>query len=122
MNRSILKTLVEMRGHFVTAVSNGDEVLREVERNEHDVVLMDVHMPVLDGLEATPAVRRQETGGRHLPIVALTAESAPGLLDRYLAAGITEYLAKPVKVEALFAVIDDLGRHKDSERDRRLEQ
>jgi signal transduction histidine kinase/CheY-like chemotaxis protein len=109
ISRRLLKTIVEMRGHSATAVSNGNEVLREIEQHQFDVVLMDIHMPEMDGLEATAAIRRNESIS-HVPIIALTAESAPGLRERYLAAGITEYLAKPVKPELLFALIEGMGR------------
>jgi CheY-like chemotaxis protein/anti-sigma regulatory factor (Ser/Thr protein kinase) len=109
LSRRLLKTLVEIRGHSATAVSNGNEVLHEMERHEFDVVLMDIHMPELDGLETTAAIRRRETGAR-VPIIALTAESSPGLREHYLAAGITEYLAKPVKPEVLFALIEGMCR------------
>jgi CheY-like chemotaxis protein len=108
VSRRLLKTLVEMRGHSVTAVSNGIEVLRAMEQYEFDVVLMDIHMPELDGLETTAVIRRRGPGG-DVPIIALTAESAPGLRERYQAAGITEYLAKPVKPEVLFALIEGMG-------------
>jgi CheY-like chemotaxis protein len=73
---------------------------------------MDIHMPGLDGLETTAAIRRRETGTR-VPIVALTAESAPGLREHYLAAGVTEYLAKPVKPEVLFALVEGMCRPPD---------
>jgi two-component system CheB/CheR fusion protein len=109
LSRRLLKTLVEMRGHNATAVSNGNEVLQEMERHAFDIVLMDIHMPGLDGLETTAAIRRRETGTR-VPIIALTAESAPGLREHYVAAGITEYLAKPVKPEVLFALIEGIYR------------
>jgi signal transduction histidine kinase/CheY-like chemotaxis protein len=108
VSRRLLKTLVEMRGHSVTAVSNGIEVLRAMEQHEFDVVLMDIHMPELDGLKTTAVIRRRGPGG-DIPIIALTAESAPGLRERYQAAGITEYLAKPVKPEVLFALIEGMG-------------
>jgi signal transduction histidine kinase/CheY-like chemotaxis protein len=113
ISRRLLKTLVEIRGHIATAVSNGNEALREIKQHEFDVVLMDIHMPEMDGLEATAAIRRNETGGR-VPIIALTAESASGLREHYLAAGITEYLPKPVKPEALFALIESIGRRPGS--------
>jgi CheY-like chemotaxis protein len=69
---------------------------------------MDIHMPELDGLEATVEIRCKEGAGPHIPIVALTAESAPGLRERYLAAGLTEYLAKPIKPEKLFELIENI--------------
>jgi signal transduction histidine kinase/ActR/RegA family two-component response regulator len=108
LSRSLLKKLLEMRDHHVTAVSNGREVLEEIKRQTFDIVLMDVHMPELDGVEATAEIRRQKQAGPQIPIVAVTADSAVGLREYYLAKGFTEYLSKPIKPEALFALIDDL--------------
>jgi signal transduction histidine kinase/CheY-like chemotaxis protein len=114
ISRQLLRTLLEMRGHSVTDVSNGTEVLREMERHTFDIVLMDIHMPELNGLEVTAAIRSKEQEGPHIPIVALTAEAASGLRERYLAAGITEYLAKPVKPETLFSLIENMGQRSRS--------
>jgi len=105
-----LKKLLEMRGHHVTAVSSGREVLEEMARQTFDLVLMDIHMPELDGFEATAEIRRREQAGYHIPIVSVTADAAPSLREHYLAAGFTEYLAKPIKPEALYGLIERLVR------------
>jgi signal transduction histidine kinase/ActR/RegA family two-component response regulator len=108
VSRQLLQKLLETRGHHVTAVSNGNQVLAALEKATFDLILMDIHMPELDGLEATSAIRRSEQKGRHIPIVAITAEAAPGVRNRYLAAGMTDYLAKPVKPERLFELIENI--------------
>jgi signal transduction histidine kinase/CheY-like chemotaxis protein len=108
LSRSLLKKLLEMQNHTVTAVSNGKEVLDEIKRQTFDIVLMDVHMPEMDGVEATAEIRRQEQAGAHLPIVAVTADAFWGLREHFLAKGFTEYLSKPINPEALFALIDSL--------------
>jgi CheY-like chemotaxis protein len=109
-SRQLLQKLLEIRGYWVTAVSNGNEVLRELDQYSFDLVLMDIHMPELDGLAATAEIRRREKEGKHIPIVALTAEAASGLRERYLAAGLTEYLAKPIKPQKLFELIENILR------------
>ena len=108
VSRVLLKRLLEMRDYQVTTVSNGREVLEEIARQTFDLVLMDIHMPGLDGLEATAEIRRQEQAGPHIPIVAVTAEAAPRLREHYLAAGFSEYLSKPIKPEELYALIESL--------------
>jgi CheY-like chemotaxis protein len=110
VSRKLMKKLLEMRGHQVTAVCNGRQALEEKDRHVFDVVLMDVHMSELDGLSATAAIRRKEQGAPPVPIVALTADAGDGLRERYLALGFTDYIAKPVKPEALYALIEGLGK------------
>src|SRR6266446_5981520 len=97
-----------MRDYHVTAVSNGSEVLEEIGRQTIDLVLMDIHMPGMDGVEATAEIRRREQAGPHIPIVAVTADAAAGLREHYLAAGFTEYLSKPIKPDALYALIESV--------------
>jgi signal transduction histidine kinase/CheY-like chemotaxis protein len=108
LSRSLLKKLLEMRGYRVTAVSNGREALDEIKRQTFDIVLMDFHMPEMDGVEATSEIRRQEHSGPPIPIVAVTADAFFGLREHYLAKGFTEYLSKPIQAEALFTLIDTL--------------
>jgi CheY-like chemotaxis protein len=106
MSRQLLQKLLDMRGYAVVTAANGKDALREMEEQAFDVVLMDMHMPELDGLDTTAEIRRREKGGRPTPVIALTAEASEGLRDRYLEAGITDYLAKPIKPEKLFDLID----------------
>jgi two-component system sensor histidine kinase/response regulator len=108
VNQKVAIGLLAKRGHEVTAVVNGEEVLAAIERERFDVVLMDIQMPVMGGVEATAAIREREkrTGGR-LRIVALTAHVMSGDRERYLAAGMDNYLAKPIDRLALLAAVEE---------------
>ena len=91
-------------------VGNGLEVLQAVACEQFDLVLMDVQMPEMDGLEATVAIRQQErTSGRHMPIIAMTAHAMKGDRERCLEAGMDDYLAKPVDPVALHAMLYRFG-------------
>jgi two-component system, sensor histidine kinase and response regulator len=99
--------MLERAGHQATVAANGREVLALLERGAFDVVLMDVQMPEMDGLEATAAIRdRERATGGHLPIVALTAHAMKGDAERCLEAGMDAYLAKPLQPRELLAAID----------------
>jgi CheY-like chemotaxis protein len=112
VNQQVALGMLERAGHLATVAENGREVLALLERGAFDVVLMDVQMPEMDGLEATAAIREREraTGG-HLPIVALTAHAMKGDAERCLEAGMDAYLAKPLQPRELAAAIEGvLGR------------
>jgi PAS domain S-box-containing protein len=107
VNRLVARRLIEKQNHSVSTAANGREALEMLERETFDCVLMDVQMPVLDGFEATAAIRsRERHSGRHVPIVAMTAHAMAGDLERCLAAGMDGYLAKPVHAETLFATVE----------------
>jgi two-component system sensor histidine kinase/response regulator len=90
-------------------VENGLAALAALAQQPFDLVLMDVQMPEMDGLETTAAIRAQEQGtGRHLPIVALTSHAMQGDQERCFAAGVDAYVSKPIKVDELYAAIDRL--------------
>ncbi|HSD66994.1 MAG TPA: response regulator, partial [Vicinamibacteria bacterium] len=102
VNQEVAVGMLERAGHEATVAGNGREVLALLEREAFDVVLMDVQMPELDGLETTAAIReRERAAGGHLPIVALTAHAMKGDAERCLAAGMDAYLAKPLHPRAL---------------------
>jgi CheY-like chemotaxis protein len=106
VNQRIAQKLLETRGHEVTVVAHGGEALDAHARGSFDVVLMDVQMPEVDGLTATRLLREREAQtGRYTPIVAMTAHAMPGDRERFLAAGIDGYVAKPVRVEQLMEEI-----------------
>jgi signal transduction histidine kinase/CheY-like chemotaxis protein len=113
VNRTVLIHLLEKRGHSVLAVENGRQAVAAAERERFDVILMDVQMPEMDGLEATAAIRVKERGtALHCPIVALTAHALKGDRERFLAAGMDAYVAKPVQAAQLFGTIEKLlGNH-----------
>jgi len=106
-NRMLLQAYLRSPQYLVEIVENGAEALEKVQVRHYDVVLMDMQMPVMDGYTATRAIRQweQSENRRPLPIIALTAYALSGDRNKCLEAGCTDYLAKPIKKEALFAVI-----------------
>jgi len=109
VNRLLVTALLEKHGHALTTVTNGREAVDAVARGQFDLVLMDVQMPEMDGLEATVAIREAEQarGGR-IPIIALTAHAMKGDREACLAAGADGYLSKPINTPELFALIESL--------------
>ncbi|HUI42180.1 MAG TPA: PAS domain S-box protein, partial [Terriglobia bacterium] len=108
VNQKIAQRWIEAQGHAVELVGNGRDVVDRVSLEAFDLVLMDVQMPIMDGVEATTAIRFREVAtGRHLPIVAVTAHAMPGDREKYLALGMDGYLAKPIRRERLLAVIEE---------------
>jgi CheY-like chemotaxis protein len=107
VNQRLATRLMEKQGHTVVVVSTGREALAALATASFDLVLMDVQMPDMDGLEATAAIRRweQETS-IHVPIVAMTAHTMQGDAERCRAAGMDGYVSKPMKPEDLYAAID----------------
>jgi signal transduction histidine kinase/CheY-like chemotaxis protein len=109
VNRQLVTALLAKRGHTSVSVVNGREAVAAVANGGFDLVLMDVQMPEMDGLQATTAIRKaEERTGAHVPIVALTAHAMKGDREACLAAGTDEYLSKPVNATELFALIETL--------------
>jgi len=107
VNQLLARRLLEKRGHRVTVTSNGREALDEIEKGAYDLVLMDVQMPEMSGIEATIAIREKEKGGdKHLPVIALTALVMKGDRERCFAAGMDGYLAKPIRPQELDEILD----------------
>ena len=110
VNRKLVTRLLQKRGHRITAVENGRDAvaaLTAATGPAFDVVLMDVQMPQLNGLEATAAIRRHEAAhGAHVPIIALTAHAMQGDRERCLAAGMDGYLSKPIDVDDLVSTVE----------------
>jgi CheY-like chemotaxis protein len=109
VNQKLAARVLEKRGHTVVVVENGKEALAALERHGFDLVLMDVQMPEMDGLEATRVIREQEkeTGG-HVPIIAMTAYAMKGDRERCLEAGMDAYVSKPIQAGELFQAIERL--------------
>ncbi len=106
VNQYVMTRILREGGHTVVSALDGRQAVEAVRNQAFDIVLMDIHMPDLDGEEATRMIRQDEraTGG-HIPIVALTAMAAKDDMDRYLAAGMDGYISKPVKAETLLAYL-----------------
>src|SRR5687767_9308666 len=109
-NQTLVSALLDQQGHHVTIVNNGRLAVERLAQEPFDLILMDVQMPEMSGLEATAAIREAErrTGG-HIPIVALTARAMTGDREQCLAAGMDAYVPKPVRAEDLFAAIDAIA-------------
>jgi signal transduction histidine kinase/CheY-like chemotaxis protein len=109
VNQRLAVRLLERWGHTVTVASTGQEVLTALAREAYDLVLMDIQMPEMDGLEATAAIRAQERGtGTHVPIIAMTANAMQGDAEQCLAAGMDAYISKPIRLGDLYKVIGQL--------------
>lgn len=110
VNQRVAVSILERRGHAVKTVNNGKAALDALACERFDLVLMDVQMPEMDGLEATAAIRRkeQETGG-HIPIIAMTAHAMKGDRERCLDAGMDDYLSKPVEPKELRSIVERWG-------------
>jgi CheY-like chemotaxis protein len=107
VNQQVAVVLLTQRGHEVTVANNGVEAVAAFEQEAFDVVLMDVQMPEMSGLEATAAIReRERTTGTHIRIVAMTAHAMIGDRERCLASGMDRYLSKPIDPELLFATVE----------------
>src|SRR5579864_4943113 len=108
VNQRLATRLLEKRGHRVVVAANGREALEALEKEAFDLVLMDVQMPEVDGLEATAAIREKEkASGAHLPIIALTAHAMKGDRERCLDAGMDGYLPKPIRAQDLDEILDN---------------
>ncbi len=109
VNQKLALGLLEKHGHTVTIANNGKEAIHLWESQGFDVVLMDVQMPEMDGIEATAVIRAQEARtSEHVPIVAMTAHAMKGDREQCLAAGMDDYVAKPIRAEQLFATLERL--------------
>jgi CheY-like chemotaxis protein len=113
VNRQVAAHLLRKHGHQVVLVENGRAAVEEFYREEFDVVLMDVQMPGMDGYQATAAIRERERniGSSRTPIVALTAHAMKGDREHCLAAGMDEYLPKPIDPTELQAVLARVSGH-----------
>ncbi|MBL9140820.1 MAG: response regulator [Phycisphaerae bacterium] len=109
VNQRVAIRTLERRGHSVAVANDGREAIAAMKAETFDVVLMDVQMPTMDGFEATAAIREAEkASGAHVPIVALTAHAMKGDRERCIAAGMDDYVSKPLRVDNLFETIDRL--------------
>ncbi len=110
LNQQFIVYFLEKAGHEVVCAGDGQEVLTTLAERSFDLILMDIHMPKMDGLEATRRIRNAETDAFEpdIPIIALTAYAMKGDKERFLAAGMDRYIPKPVDIEDLFPVLRDV--------------
>ncbi len=110
VNQILAVQLLEARGHRVEVAEDGRLAVDKWQSGSFDVILMDVQMPVLDGIKATGEIRRlEQSGGGHTPIIAMTAHAMKGDRERCLEAGMDDYVPKPVKAEELYKVLENLS-------------
>jgi two-component system sensor histidine kinase/response regulator len=114
VNQKVAVRFLERMGCRVRVADNGAEGVRAYQEMAFDIVLMDLQMPVMDGLTATRRIREIETGGRATPIVALTANAMAGQLERCMEAGMTDFLTKPLDIGRLHETLERFGLRADS--------
>lgn len=107
VNQEAIRRILERRGYRVTLAGDGREVVAKAAAETFDVIFMDVQMPELDGYQATAEIRKAEKGGR-TPIVAMTANAMAGDKEKCLAAGMDDYISKPIQRQQLFDLLDRL--------------
>ena len=109
MNQLLIRRVLEKRGFQVLLASSGHEALKLYAKQRFDVILMDIQMPDISGIEVTRLMREQEKGtGRATPIIAVTSNALKGDRERFLAAGLDGYVSKPIDFDQLFVTIQDL--------------
>ncbi|WP_372832766.1 PAS domain-containing protein [Pontibacterium sp.] len=109
INQKVATKLLEQRGHSVVIANDGKQAVEWFEREPFDLVLMDVQMPEMDGLQATARIRELEAGGAsHLPIIAMTANAMKGDREQCLRAGMDDYIPKPIRSQQLYDTIDQV--------------
>jgi CheY-like chemotaxis protein len=107
VNQRVAVRILEKEGYRVVVANNGVEALTAMKEHDFDLVLMDVQMPEMGGFEATGSIRRREgLGGTHVPIVAMTAHAMTGDRERCLAAGMDDYISKPVRAAKLIELVE----------------
>lgn len=109
VNRRLITKVLESAGHKVIPASNGKEAARLFEKQAFDLILMDMEMPDIDGLEATRMIRASERPGSHVPIYALTAHTLPADRDRCFAVGMDGFISKPIAVDDVLRLVDEVA-------------
>lgn len=110
VNQMFAVAILEKKGHNVRIANNGQEALDILEKEQFDAVLMDIQMPVLDGLEATRRIRlREKETGKHIPIIAMTAHAMQRDKEECFEVGMDQYISKPIRTEHLFELLDGVA-------------
>jgi len=108
VNQTVISRVLRKEGYLVEIVSNGKEAVAAHEVNKYDLILMDIQMPCMDGIEAAKHIRLREGTQNHTPIVALTAFALNGDRERFIGMGMDEYISKPVNMNELVSVINSV--------------
>ncbi len=113
VNQQVISCMLKEKGCQTDFACNGLEALEAYDKKEYDIILMDILMPIMDGVEAARLIREKEAGRKHTPIIAITAHALRGDRERFLKLGMDEYIAKPIKMEELFFTLDKVlfGTH-----------
>lgn len=111
INRKFLNHFLIKNNFHVTLASNGEEVLQALGEDTYDLILMDIQMPIMDGVEATKRIREE---GNTIPIVALTANAMKGDRERFMQSGMNDYITKPVKIDSLLELLDRYRKSRTS--------
>ena len=106
VNQKLAVALLKKAGYSVDTVETGLQALEALQNKDYNLVLMDVQMPEMDGFEATERIRAREGKGKHIPIIAMTAHAMKGDRERCLAAGMDDYISKPLRPKDLFEILD----------------
>jgi signal transduction histidine kinase/CheY-like chemotaxis protein len=109
INCKLIKIILEKLGLDITVVFDGKDALEMYPKNEYDIIFMDIQMPIMDGVEASKNILAYELKHslKHVPVIALTANTSPGDREKYIAQGMDGYAVKPLEVEALKAIIEE---------------
>lgn len=109
INQKVISKMLKKKGHFVDVVMNGKEALQIFTPEKYDVILMDIQMPEMDGIEAAQRIRKKENDRSHIPIIAMTAYALQGDRDRFLELGMDDYISKPIQMDHLFLMLEGIA-------------
>ena len=116
VNQEVIRPILEKQGFLVTIVVDGTEVLTAVQKNDYDLILMDIQMPAMNGLEATRKIRSLDNPFKaSVPIIALTAHALKGDRERFLEAGMDEYVTKPVRTNELLNAVSKFLKYEQDQ-------
>jgi CheY-like chemotaxis protein len=109
LNQMLTQRLLSRSGYQIDVVDNGQQAVDAVLRNDYNVILMDVQMPEVDGIEATRLIRALPSDKSMVPIIALTAQAEGNTQDELIAAGMDDYISKPINFDILFSKLSALA-------------
>lgn len=115
INQKVISKMLQEKGHETDIACNGEVAVELYELGKYDLVLMDIQMPVMNGIEATKKIREKETSGNHTPIIAITAYALQGDRERFISLGMDEYITKPIQMDLFFDTIDRVSGYKKEE-------